>query len=285
VARPAALAAGLIVVVWLLCAGSAAAGVARGSVVHGVDDAPAASAVSSNWAGFVVAGLGAGAVGRTPTFTRVAGTWTQPAATCTGGSAAYSAFWVGIGGASETSQALEQIGSAADCAADGAASYYLWYELVPAAPRLLKLRVEPADVITASVAVSAKKKVTLSIRDLTRRTKFSKVLKTSAPDRSSAEWVAEAPSECFGNGACRTLPLTNFGTLAFTNASATANGHKGPISDPAWGTTAVNLQAGSAGRSAPSGSATPGELSIDGKSFTVSWLAPAPAPAPSPTPP
>jgi hypothetical protein len=237
------------------------------------------TSVSTNWAGFVVAGPNsATAIGRTFAFTHVSGSWTQPSATCTSGSVTYSAFWVGLGGASERSQALEQIGSAADCALDGTARYYLWYELVPAAPHTLKLVVEPGDAITASVTFGKKKKLTVLIRDLTRGTKFSKVVKVSSPDRSSAEWIAEAPSACFGNGSCRTLPLTNFGSMTFTNASATANGHRGSISDLAWTTTSFELQADiSQDRSAPpdpSGSATPAALSADGKSFTVSWLAP-----------
>jgi len=276
VARSAALASALIGIWWLLPAGSAS-----GAVVHGTNDAAPTSALSSNWAGFVVAGLGAGAVGKTPTFSRVAGSWTQPAASCTAGSATYSAFWVGLGGASDTSSALEQIGSAADCAAGGSASYYLWYELVPAAPHVLKLHVAPADAITAAVTLNGKR-VTLLIRDLTRGTKFTKVSKMSAPDRSSAEWVAEAPSECFSNGVCRTLPLTNFGTLAFTNASATANRHKGTISDAAWGTTSIELQPDGSEVTEPSGSATPSDLSADGKSFSVSWLAPQPPPTTQP---
>ena len=270
-ARAAALA--LTVIAFLL--------VEAGWAAAATNDAVPVTTVSTNWAGFVVAGPGSEFV-RTPAFTRVSGSWTAPAATCTSGSMTYSAFWVGLGGASDTSRALEQIGSAADCAADGTARYYLWYELVPAAPHTLKLRVDPADRLTATVAVTGKK-VTLVIRNLTRATKFSKVLKMSAPapDRSSAEWIAEAPSSC-SRGICTTLPLTNFGTVSFTNASAIANGHKGVISDSAWGTAAVQLQPDAtdsppdpgSGSIESSASAAPSGLSPDGTSFTVSWVAP-----------
>ena len=44
------------------------------------------------------------------------------------------AIWVGLGGYSLTSGELEQIGTEADCDAHGRASYYVWYELVPADP-------------------------------------------------------------------------------------------------------------------------------------------------------
>ena len=46
-----------------------------------------------------------------------------------------------------------------------------------------------------------------------------------------------APSACSSFGACRALPLTNFGTVAFSSATATAAGHAGTISDPAWAAT------------------------------------------------
>ena len=53
------------------------------------------------------------------------------------------------------------------------------------------------------------------------------------PDTSSAEWVAETPSLCATRGYCRTVTLSDFGDVTFTNASATAGGHTGSISDRA----------------------------------------------------
>ncbi len=53
--------------------------------------------------------------------------------------------------------------------------------------------------------------VTVTLKNLTRKTSFTKRLAMSAPDVSSAEWIAEAPSACFSSGACRTLPLADFG--------------------------------------------------------------------------
>src|SRR5439155_477631 len=87
-------------------------------------------------------------------FRRVSGTWVQPAVTCTG-DRVYSAYWVGLGGYRTTSQALEQIGTAADCDSTGTAHYTAWYELVPAAAVTVKLNVRAGDTIAASVAVSA----------------------------------------------------------------------------------------------------------------------------------
>jgi hypothetical protein len=98
----------------------------------------------------------------------------------------YSGFWVGLGGFSETSQALEQIGTEANCSASGKPRYAMWYELVPAASVPIKLKVFPGNAIAASVNVNGTK-VTLQIRNLTRKTKFTKTVRMSAPDLTSAE--------------------------------------------------------------------------------------------------
>src|SRR5271165_1023109 len=100
-----------------------------------------AISVSSNWAGYI-ASPSAGVGSR---FERVSGTWTIPNATCSAGRESYSAVWVGLGGASEDSPALEQIGTDADCTSSGAAGYSSWYELVPAVPVELRLEVHPGD--------------------------------------------------------------------------------------------------------------------------------------------
>jgi hypothetical protein len=97
----------------------------------------------------------------------------------------------------------------------------------------------------------------------------------SNPDVSSAEWIAEAPSSCDGSGNCQPLPLADFGNVSFTNASATANGHTGPISDPNWTSQPVQLDGGSGGTGFVSdqstAGATPSGLSSDGSSFSVAW--------------
>ena len=54
----------------------------------------------------------------------------------------------------------------------------------------------------------------------------------AAPDVSAAEWIAEAPSACTRSGKCRPLPLTNFGAVSFSKATATANGHSAATRHP-----------------------------------------------------
>jgi hypothetical protein len=221
------------------------------------------AAVSSNWAGYVAGGT---------QFSSVSGSWVQPTATC-GSGQTYSAFWVGLGGSGQESSALEQTGTQADCTADGSTEYYAWYELVPAAPVKLDLAIKPGDHISAKVSVSGSD-VTVSLSDQTTGQSTTKTLQMDSPDTSSAEWIAEAPSACDGSGSCQTLPLADFGTVQFTSATATANGHTGTVSDPNWSAQAVEL--GSSGISDVSygsgdgaSSATPSSLSSDGSSFSV----------------
>ena len=120
----------------------------------------------------------------------------------------------------------------------------------------------------------------MSLKDTTRRTRFSKTITVTQPlDIASAEWIAEAPSTCTANGRCRAVPLNQFGTVTFTNAAAIADGHPGTISDPAWMAAPIELIAsGGGGRFfgrgdvlGPGVGAVPGDLSSDGRSFSVAW--------------
>jgi Peptidase A4 family len=229
--------------------------------------------VSSNWAGYV-----AGGSSSNTQFSSVSGSWVQPTATCNSGQT-YSAFWVGLGGSSDQSGSLEQIGTQADCNADGSTSYYAWYELVPSAPVNLSLTIKPGDHISARVGVSGSN-VTVSLSDQTSGQSTTKTLQMSNPDTSSAEWIAEAPSQCSGGdattGSCQPLPLADFGTVQFTGASATANGHTGTISDSDWSAQPIALGSGgtydvSFGAGDSSAGANPSSLSSDGSSFSVAY--------------
>ena len=220
--------------------------------------------VSSNWSGYSVTGA---------TFKTVSGGWTQPKATCTNGSTS-SAFWVGLGGNS-SSNTLEQIGTSTDCDVYGTPSYSAWYELVPAASVPIKLKVTPGNKLWASVTVNGTK-VTLTLKNLTRKTSFAKTLTMASPDVTSAEWIAEAPSACDSYGRCRTVTLTNFGKVGFTKALATTTtGHTGTVSDPLWSATAIQLQAASSfGRftaATTMAQAVPSDLSTDGSAFSVAY--------------
>jgi hypothetical protein len=234
-----------------------------------------AADISTNWSGFAVSGS---------TFSSVSGSWVQPKATCSGGTTS-AAFWVGLGGNSDASNALEQIGTSSDCSPDGRASYSAWYELVPAGSVPIKLKVYAGNKLSAAVKVNGTK-VTVQIRNLTRKTSFTKVLTMAAPDVSSAEWIAEAPSVCDTYGRCHTVALTDFGTIHFSKSRATGGGHTGTISDPLWTPTAIQLQStadfGPFASASSAAQAVPAGLSSDGSAFSISYAALDQTPQPDP---
>jgi hypothetical protein len=263
------------------------------------------TASSANWAGYVVGGNSSAT-----RYKSVSGSWVAPTAKCTSGQG-YSSFWVGLGGAgadasaasdagswsdpsgtsgsgsasgASSSTSLEQAGTEADCNADGSATYSAWYELVPAPPVKVNMAVHPADHITSKVTVDGSS-VTIQLSNATTGASFNKTLQASNPDRSSAEWIAEAPSTCSqGVSDCTPLSLADFGTVQFSGASATTtDGHTGTISDSDWQTAAVILSpsASQQGFGDPqftsygsgSAGATPSSLSSDGSSFSVAYSA------------
>lgn len=219
-----------------------------------------AAAASSNWAGYAVTGQ---------TFTDVRGTWVQPAVTCPTAGSTYAAFWVGLGGATGGNGGLEQTGTEADCR-NGVAAYSAWYELLPDGSIQVPLTVDPGDTMSAEVtADTSAGTATMTLTDLTTGQAFTTQQTPSILDTSSAEWIAEAPSQCLGGSRCLQLPLSNFGTVQFSGSSTTANGHVGTISDASWSATPIELGGGA-------GSAVPAALSPDGTAFAVAFTQPAP---------
>ncbi|MEE1782266.1 G1 family endopeptidase [Streptomyces sp. SP17BM10] len=163
-----------------------------------------ANGTSVNWAGYAATGT---------TFTSVSASWTQPEAKCTSEDT-YSSFWVGLDG--DGSRSVEQNGSSADCVG-GRPQYYAWFEMYPAFPVVYKDKVEAGDRFTASVTATTAGKFTLTISDETQHWSHVQHKSLSGAKPASAEVIAEAPSTQRGP-----LPLTDFGTAAFTDA--TVNG-------------------------------------------------------------
>ena len=283
-------AAAVLVVLPALVAAVAWAGPATGArtrLVHAPLAAGAAKESSTNWAGYAV--MGPDTTGPI-TFTSVTGTWTQVAAACTVGHGnAASAFWVGLGGYNTSSQALEQIGTDADCSSSGAATYYAWYELVPEPPVNLKFKINPGDTITASVNVSGDT-VLLQIKNRTRGTVFTKRVTTSGIDLTSAEWIAEAPSSCT-RFSCTPVPLANFGSVGFSRIATIGNTHPGTLIDPTWTAVPIQLVPRASGgffpgpdrgfvtQNSTAGTSAPAGLTADGRAFTLSWVSNANSPS------
>jgi Peptidase A4 family len=160
----------------------------------------------------------------------------------------YSSVWVGIDG--YNNYTVEQIGTEQDVV-NGKAVYQVWYEMYSSGDQqpeqvISSMTIQPGDSISASVKyVSSGAHAgdyELSITDNSRANdSFTTYISSSsvqspAAQGSSAEWVVEAPS--IGNSIAA---LANFGTVTFTNASATINGVTGPINDSAWQSQAINI--------------------------------------------
>jgi len=243
--------------------------------VLGASAGPAAAATGgeSNWAGYV-------STGRGTRFTNVSGTWVQPAVSCTLGRSTYMSSWVGLGG--DSSRALEQIGTEADCGTDGQATYSSWFELYPTVSGSPKLTIHPGDVVSASVTVSGRH-ARLSMTNQTAGTRFARQLRVDQVDVSSAEWIVEAPALCLtsSDASCRDSVLSDFGSTGFTRARAGTAGHTGGVTGADWTGTAYTLATGRTGAaasrragSAPSGSrAVPGALSGREDAFGVTFAA------------
>lgn len=187
---------------------------------------------SSNWSGYAaVTDL------RSPqanSVSSVSGNWVVPAVT--GSTNAYSVVWVGIDGYS--SRSVEQIGTEQDTLQGGGTFYRAWYEMYPAPPVTIPITINPGDSISASVVYDqVQQAFVLSITDTTTPGSFSTIQTLAGAQRSSAEWIVEAPLASFG----KVLPLANFGHADFSGASATINGVTGPIDNAAWQNTAIDM--------------------------------------------
>jgi len=159
------------------------------------------SVTSTNWSGFAV-------TGPTNSVTDAKGSWIVPSiqGSCSSTNQ-YSSFWVGIDGYS--SGTVEQTGTDSDCQG-GVPTYYAWYEFYPHPSFIFSsLTIHPGDRISAEAHFSGRT-FTVTITDTTTGQSASKSAKVNSAQRSSAEWIAEAPSSSGG-----VLPLANFGTASF----------------------------------------------------------------------
>jgi hypothetical protein len=185
---------------------------------------------SNNWSGY--AAMTNLSSPQAQAVDAVSGSWIVPSVT--GSSTTYSSAWVGIDGYS--SSTVEQIGTEQDWINGSGAFYRAWYEMYPAAPVTVPVTISPGDQISASVTYNGTSFV-LSIMDTTTGNSFTTTQTLAGAQRSSAEWIVEAPSGSFGH----VLPLANFGQVTFSGASATINGTTGPIDDAAWQNTAIDM--------------------------------------------
>jgi hypothetical protein len=227
------------------------------------------NASSSNWGGYAVTGANG-------SVSDVKASWIVPSivGNCPSTNQ-YASFWVGIDGYS--SNTVEQIGTDSDCQ-NGQPVYYVWYEFYPHwAFTVNTVTVHPGDVIAAEVSAGAKGTFTVSLMDQTTGTSFQTSAKMNNADRSSAEFIAEAP---WSGGV---LPLANFGTALF-----------GSNYTPIRNTSSVTMKIGNSTVTGSIGSfsgnnveitmvdkngapkALPSGLSRDGSSFSIGWVSTGP---------
>lgn len=223
---------------------------------------------SSNWSGYAVHRAGT-------SFSHVSGSWRQPKGNCSLGGRTFSAFWVGLGGYAQNSTGIEQLGTEADCSSAGRATLTAWYELLPSPVRQISMKVAAGDQMTGDVQIDGKN-VTLTLQDLTRHESFSRTIFDRRVDQSSADWITEAPSQCFGSNLCQALPLTDFGSVRFSGASAqNSGGQTGSISSPLWKSTQIVLARAAQYVAVSTNSsvhqARPSRLRSGGEAFTVSF--------------
>ena len=214
-----------------------------------------------NWAGYAVTGNG---------FTDVKGSWHVPEVNCTVTPNSYSAFWAGIDGFSDGT--VEQTGTSSNC--NGTTpQYFAWYEFYPAGPvTLTNFPVIPGDVIGAEVKYLGGETFQIRIHNHRTNQLYVKNQNVSGAERTSAEWIAEAP--CTGPGCDEILPLADF-HVANYGLDYTGDGDtntaidsvtKGPIK--AFGS---NVQEITMVSSSGAKEAVPTSLTSDGTSFRVWW--------------
>jgi len=213
-------------------------------------------AESENWSGYVVTGSA---------FTDAKASWHVPEVNCSKTPNTYSAFWVGFDG--WTNGTVEQNGTDSDCSGT-TPQYFAWYEFFPAGPVLIAdVPVSPGDVMSAEVSYNGSE-FTLYIKNETTGKSHTRSKAVPGAQRSSAEWIAEAP----GSGGI--LPLADFGKANFGDDKTGIGGTNyaidsstsGPIS--AFGSSIKEVTMVSSKNVVE---AVPTSLTKDGTSFTVAW--------------
>jgi Peptidase A4 family len=172
---------------------------------------------SSNWFGYNQGTLEQGG----KFFNSIAGDWTVPTATQhTGGQAAASSDWIGIGGGcidagcTATDSTLIQTGTEQDVSSSGSPSYSAWWEIIPGPSiTITNIAVSPGDHMHASVAevVPNSNLWTITLKNVTTGQSFSQTVPYTS-SHATAEWIEETPLMIGTNAGFSSLPnLTNPG--------------------------------------------------------------------------
>ncbi len=217
-----------------------------------------ARAFSSNWSGYVAA----------PSFqksepgsvTYAAGSWIIPALEATPDTT-YCAVWVGIDGF--TNGTVEQIGTAHNWF-QSEQQNFAWFEMYPmGAYEITGFPVEVGDQISVRIGYKGEDNFKLVMFNHTKGVSTivpGDYTKLSIAQRSSAEWIVEAP---YAGGI---LPLSDFELVTFNYCSAIINGESGSISNGDWVNDQITMVNGNGDVKA-----MPSELLKNGNCFKVAW--------------
>jgi hypothetical protein len=227
------------------------------SLENSLTDSPQApnesisTTLSQNWSGYVSQNKNQGQ--DSASYTSVTGTWIVPTVTPSN-SVAADATWVGIGGM--TGNDLIQAGTQA-VTQNGSVQYEAWYETLPNASTAVSLTVNPGDSITTTLTETSTDTWSIEIKDNTTGQQFVTTIQYVSSN-SSAEWIQEMPSDQVSF-----LPLDDFGSVPFTNASTVINNVSENL-----------IQANATALTIVSGSddtvlSYPSAIGSDGASFTV----------------
>ena len=159
-------------------------------------------------------------------YQRVAGDWVQPAITCHSDEDELAVFWVGLDGFSDST--VEQDGTLGFCHM-GQKYYFTWWEMYPTNAIQLGGEIAAGDKIAAEVDFTkASSSYTLKVSDgahpngaITQH----QVCGSTPCQNSSAEWIAETPSNVRG-----LYPWPDFTTWTLTKAKARTKSTIGTIS-------------------------------------------------------
>jgi hypothetical protein len=220
-----------------------------------------------NWAGYVVASNF-----QTPqaNVTGISASWVVPKVSQSSTSNTYSAIWIGIGGQFNDTT-LIQCGTEQD-SADTNARYYAWYELLPnSSIEIPQISVLPGDHMQASIQLEneTSSQWVVNITDTTQSQSFQSTF-TYHSSQLSAEWIIERPTIESPRGDTIS-ELTNFGTVNFTNCSATIASVTGNIASFPW--EALTMYTSTLPQRSSIQLTDVSELNPGGSSFTINWLA------------
>jgi hypothetical protein len=221
------------------------------------------TAESTNWSGYAVTGA---------SFTSAKASWIVPATVCTGVSGdQYASLWVGLDGFD--SNTVEQTGTTSYCAGTTPGSY-VWFEFYPEpALEVGGFAVNPGNVITASVTYVGNRFTATIANESTGRS-YSASASVPGAQRSSAEWVIEAPATLVGRNT-EILPLADFGTgffgFDYTKQSGTNDATDTAVSGPIGAFGSNVYQINKVGSSSSPQSSTCSPLTSDGTSFSCTW--------------